>query len=199
MLTIGLTGGIASGKTTVANYFARLGVTIIDADVVAREVVEPGTSAYKEIVQHFGKTITNKNGNLNREKLREIIFSNHQKRLWLEQLLHPLIRARMQEQVKISTSTYCILVIPLLLEKGKAIKVDRILVVDVSESLQKERLAKRDHLNEAQANNILKAQLTRSERLIHADDVIVNDGDLYNLELQVKALHEKYLQLVSLA
>ena len=195
MLTIGLTGGIASGKTTVASYFAKLGTTIIDADIIAREVVEPDTNAYKEIVQHFGKIITNDNRKLNREKLRKIIFNNEQERLWLENLLHPLIRTEIQKQIKTTTSNYCILVIPLLLEKGKAIKVDRILIVDMSESLQEERLIKRDQLSKEQAHSILKAQLTRSERLRHADDIIINDGDFDKLELQIKTLHKKYMRL----
>jgi len=193
MLRIGLTGGIGSGKSTVANYFAALGVPIIDSDVLAREVVNPGTSALKEIVAHFGTTILTKENHLDRAKLRKLIFNHAAEQKWLENLLHPLILQKMAEQIQALSAPYCILVIPLLLEKQ--IPADRILVVDTSNDLQIQRTSQRDKINIKQVRAILQTQLTRTERCAQADDIIHNEGDLAELKQQVRALHEKYLRL----
>lgn len=193
MLIIGLTGGIGSGKTTVANYFAELGIIIIDADQIAREIVEPGTSAFRQIVAKFGQTILTAEGQLDRSKLRELVFADATLRQWLENLVHPLIRARMCELSQHATSPYCILVIPLLLEGKPNELVQRILVVDSSEALQVSRTQARDHVTAGQVISIMATQITRSQRLKAADDLIVNDGDLFHLKAQVKKLHQFYL------
>lgn len=193
MLIIGLTGGIGSGKTTVANYFAALGVTIIDADQIAREVVEPGTSAFQQIVAKFGQVILTAEGQLNRSKLRELIFADANLRQWLENLVHPLIRSRMRELSQQAISPYCILVIPLLLENEPNELVQRILVVDSPEALQVSRTQARDRVTAGQVISIMATQITRSQRLKAADDIIVNDGDLFHLKAQVEKLHQLYL------
>lgn len=195
MLTIGLTGGIGSGKSTVANYFAELGITIIDADLIAREVVVPDSPALQNISQHFGKEILNPNGELDRKKLRDIIFADTQQRDWLENLLHPLIRQVIKQRLLTATSPYCVVVIPLLLEKNMQDWVDRILVVDATEQLQKTRLQQRDQLTAQQIDTMLATQLTRQQRLTAAHDTINNDGDRDALHAQVTALHKKYLAL----
>ncbi|MDF2866910.1 MAG: dephospho-CoA kinase [Gammaproteobacteria bacterium] len=195
MFIIGLTGGIGSGKTTVANYFAELGITIIDADQVAREVVEPGTAAFQQIIAKFGQVILTADGQLNRSKLREFIFADANLRQWLENLVHPQIRSRMRELSKQATSPYCILVIPLLLENKPNELVQRILVVDSPEALQVSRTQARDHLTAGQVISIMVTQMTRSQRLAAADDIIVNDGNLASLKQQVIKMHQKYLSM----
>lgn len=194
-LIIGLTGGIASGKSTVANYFADLGVPIIDADVIAKSLTLPNASVYCKIIAHFGKKIYLKDGSLNRPQLSEIIFTNPIERLWLENLLHPLIYKEMSQQIKLCQALYCILVMPLLVEtKENRFRkmIDRILLVDTNKQEQMQRLRQRDHLTVATAKNILKAQSTRKERLSVADDIIHNDKTLVNLKKQVLILHKKY-------
>lgn len=195
MLKIGLTGGIGSGKSTVANLFAELGIPIIDADVVSRQVVEPGTPALQKIVQHFGEEVLQKDGTLNRAALRDKVFGFDEERLWLEQLLHPLILEEMQIESEAAHGPYCILVIPLLLEIAPYEIIGRILVVDAPETLQTERAIQRDQLSAAQIEAILKAQTNRLQRLAVADDVIHNDGSLADLKQQVLKLHGRYLQL----
>lgn len=197
MLSIGLTGGIGSGKTTVANSFKELGVPIIDADDIAHEITKPNTPELKTIIDHFGKVIINKDGTLNRKKLREIIFSNLQQRLWLEKMLHPAIIRIMKERASQLTSPYCILVIPLLIETKNVGLVDRILVVDAPETLQIERTQKRSQLDEQQIRAILQTQTSRNQRLALADDVIVNDKDIAVLQRKVFELHCKYLKITS--
>lgn len=192
---VGLTGGIASGKSTVAHLFAQHGVGIIDADVVAREIIFPGESTYKTIVAYFGKDIVAKDSNIDRTKLRQIVFNDPAKRLWLEKLLHPLIRERMMLYSRQATSPYCVQVIPLLIETLPYPEINRILVVDVSVETQIERLRKRDHLDEVLINKMLQAQISREERLEHADDILVNEGDLDTLADAVEKLHKKYLEL----
>jgi dephospho-CoA kinase len=195
-MLIGLTGGLGSGKTTVADLFAGLGVTVIDADVIAREVVIPDSDTFKEIVVHFGPDVVDKHGALQRHKLRDIIFADTRARAWLEKLLHPLILQEIHQRVKNIRAPYCIAVIPLLLEKNAHANIDRILVIDAPESLQVKRAMLRDDLTESQVGNILTTQLTRAERLAKADDVIVNDGDLNSLQQKVNELHLKYIASV---
>ncbi|AHY41817.1 dephospho-CoA kinase [Stutzerimonas decontaminans] len=192
---LGLTGGIGSGKTAVADHFASLGVHVVDADQAARWVVEPGRPALAQIVAHFGEGILLPGGGLNRPALRERIFDNPAERQWLEQLLHPLIRAEVAQHLALAESPYAIMVSPLLIESGQYRQVDRVLVVDVPESLQVARTAARDQTSEEQVRSILKVQAAREERLKHADDVLVNDRDLAWLKGEVERLHRFYLTL----
>ena len=193
MLKIGLTGGTASGKSLVADYFADLGIKIIDADVIARKMVAPDTELFKKIVEHFGKSIIAKNGELDRTHISEIIFFNTSEKKWLEELLHPTIYKIMRQEVESATSPYCILVIPLLLETEHEHLVDRILIVDTPEETQIERLKQRDNVDEKQIANIMAAQITRAIRLEKANDIIVNDQTTTHVEEQVKRLHKRYL------
>ncbi len=195
MYRVGLTGGIASGKSTVADLFAKHGVTIIDADVIAREVILPGESAYDAIITYFGKNIIGAEQQIERAKLRQIVFNNPEKRIWLEKLLHPLIRDRMIACSLKANSPYCIHVVPLLIETWPHPEINRILVVDVSVETQIKRLKIRDNLDKDMIENMLQAQISREERLAHADDIIVNEGDLTALVDAVEKLHEKYLRL----
>ena len=192
---VGLTGGIGSGKSAVSYRFEKHGIQIIDADLVAREVVQPGTDALKNIIQHFGSTIIDENGNLLRAKLREIIFSNPNEKTWLENLLHPIIRTEIIQQLDKATSHYAILSSPLLLETKQDLLVNRILVVDVSEELQLARASQRDQNNQEQIKAIMKTQLSREKRCAAAHDVIHNHGDMTELDNQVQALHQRYLQM----
>lgn len=193
-LTIGLTGGIGSGKSTVAKLFAEQGIDVIDADQLAREVTKPHTPALDQIVQHFGKKILNDH-QLDRKQLREVIFNDPKERTWLENLLHPLIRAAMKNKIEKVQSPYCILVIPLLIETKPHPLVKRILVVDVPESLQIKRAMERDQLSLEAVQAVLRSQVSRPQRLQAADDVITNDKDRASLQSQVLHLHERYLRL----
>ncbi|MDF2691202.1 MAG: coaE 1 [Gammaproteobacteria bacterium] len=194
---VGLIGGIGSGKSTVAELFAQLGVKLIDADIVAREMVLPNSQAMQEIAAHFGKTVLNPDNSLNRKALREIIFQDNGSRLWLENLLHPLIREQLVAEAKSAQSPYCMLVIPLLKSKTDYPILNRILAVDVPESIQIARVQLRDKVDEAQAKAIINAQMPRQERLKLADDIIINDGHIFDLEHQVKKLHQLYLNETS--
>jgi dephospho-CoA kinase len=197
MLVIGLTGGIGSGKSTVADLFADLGVPIIDADAKAREVTQPDKPAFLNIVKHFGDDILLSNGTLDRAKLRNIIFSDSKERLWLENLLHPLIREEMQHEINHLTGPYCIAVIPLLLEVEFYSFINRILVVDASLDAQIVRVMTRDKMNKLAVEAILKTQATRVDRKARAQDIIINDGTLADLIPQVEKLHEKYSKMES--
>ncbi len=190
---VGLTGGIGSGKTTVANLFADLGIELVDADIVAREVVEPSTKGYLAIVDHFGKSILDNNQKLDRAELRKRIFSNQAEREWLNNLLHPLIRKEMLEQVNNAKSAYVIMVIPLLFENGLDSLVNRTLVVDISAELQIQRTIIRDKVSAEQVSNIIASQMPRDEKLAKADDIIENQGEIVTLKAQVLALHKMYL------
>lgn len=192
---VALTGGIASGKTAVSDMFAELGVAVIDADVIAREVVAKGSEALHAIVEHFGEQILTDSGALDRQKLRTKVFSNEQERLWLNNLLHPLIRAEMKRRQDVADSVYSISVIPLLFESGQYKDYDRVLVVDCPEDVQLERLMARDHSSKEQAQAILDKQASRQQRLSIADDVIVNDSDLHSLKQSVITLDNQYRQL----
>ncbi|MCS6096759.1 dephospho-CoA kinase [Shewanella baltica] len=192
---VGLTGGIGSGKTTVANLFAAEGVALVDADIVAREVVAPGSKGLEAIVTHFGAEILTPEGELDRAKLRQRIFSHPEEREWLNQLLHPMIRQEMLAQVEKATSAYVIMVVPLLFENGLDRLVNRTLVVDISPELQINRTVKRDNVDASQVNNIIISQCSRSEKLARADDIIDNQGEISTLKREVLALHQRYLQL----
>ncbi|MDT3337105.1 dephospho-CoA kinase [Shewanella sp. SP1S1-7] len=192
---VGLTGGIGSGKTTVANLFAAEGITLVDADIIAREVVAPGSKGLEAIVTHFGTEILTPEGELDRAKLRQRIFSHPEEREWLNQLLHPMIRQEMLAQVEKATSAYVIMVVPLLFENGLDRLVNRTLVVDISPELQINRTVKRDNVDASQVNNIISSQCSRSEKLARADDIIDNQGEISTLKREVLALHQRYLQL----
>lgn len=193
---IGLTGGIASGKTTVANLFKQqFKIDIVDADIVAREVVEPGTPGLNAIIEHFGADIVHDDQALDRAKLREKIFSNPEEKAWLNGLLHPMIREKMIEDLEQVTSDYALLVVPLLVENKLDSLCDRVLVVDVDPQTQISRTVKRDNVSEEQANAILASQASREQRLALADDVVKNNPDDPDLLLQITDLHEKYLAM----
>ncbi len=192
---LGLTGGIGSGKTAVADHFASLGVHVVDADQAARWVVEPGCPALQQIAEHFGEGILLPNGGLDRAALRKRVFRSPEERKWLEQLLHPLIRAEIARHLALAESPYAIMVSPLLVESGQYRQVDRVLVVDVPEALQIQRTIGRDQASEEQVRAILKVQAGREERLRHADDVLLNDRDLSWLKSEVERLHRFYLTL----
>lgn len=195
MLTVGLTGGIGSGKSTVAECFARLGVDQVDADQLAREVVLPGSEALQAIAARFGAGVITSDGELNRAALRKIVFADEQQRLWLESLLHPLIGELLKQRLQQCQSAYCLLISPLLLETRQHELVDRVLVVDVSEDTQLRRALKRDGSDENTIRGIMAAQLPRRERLARADDVIDNEPAAETLDSRVAALHERYLEL----
>ena len=192
---LGLTGGIGSGKSAAAQCFAELGIHLVDADNAARWVVEPGRPALAQIAEHFGAGVLQTDGTLNRAALRELIFKDPQQRVWLEGLLHPLIREEIKQYLASAQSPYAILVSPLLLETSQHQMVQRVLVIDVPEAVQIERTVLRDKTNEAQVRAILKAQASREERLSRADDVIVNDRDPAWLKSEVERLHYFYLTL----
>lgn len=192
---LGLTGGIGSGKSAAAQCFIDLGVHLVDADNAARWVVEPGRPALAQIAEHFGAGVLQADGTLNRSALRELIFKDPQQRVWLEGLLHPLIREEIRQYLARAESAYAILVSPLLLETSQHQMVQRVLVIDVPESVQIERTVLRDRTNEDQVRAILKAQASREERLRRADDVILNDRDPAWLKSEVERLHHFYLTL----
>ncbi len=192
---LGLTGGIGSGKSAVAEAFGELGVHWVDADHAARWVVEPGRPALAQIVRHFGEGVLAADGSLDRAALRGLIFQDPEQRKWLEQLLHPLIRQEVAEYLAKAQSAYAIMVSPLLIESGQYRQTDRVLVVDVPEALQLQRAARRDQASEEQIRAIVNAQASREERLRHADDVLLNDRDLGWLKAEVERLHNFYLTL----
>jgi len=192
---VGLTGGIASGKSLVADLFAQLGVPVIDTDRVAREVVEPGQPALADIVDRFGADILMPDGSLHRRKLRQRIFEVAEDRAALEAILHPVIRARSLELAETAGGSYQILVVPLLVETGFAELVNRVLVVDCPEQQQLERLLARDEESPDQAARIIAAQIPRSDRLQAADDIIDNSGAIADARRQVEDLHQQYLMM----
>lgn len=192
---IALSGGVASGKSTVANLFAQLGVPIIDADIIARQVVAKGSQPLRHIISHFGEQLLLANGELDRAKLRDIIFNNEQQRIWLNQYLHPIIQQETNRQIQQIESPYLIWVVPLLIENQLCKFADRILIIDTLASNQLARLQKRDNINENLAKNMLSSQVSNTERLSYADDIIVNSGQSSALFSQVEHLHNKYLRL----
>lgn len=194
-LTIGLTGGIASGKSTVAQEFMRLGADVIDADDVAREVVAPGEPALDEIVQLFSPEVLNDSGELDRAALRKRVFNDKQARRQLESIIHPRVRKRLEEAKNRSKAPYVILVVPLLAEGRLERMMDRILVVDVPEEVQIARLVQRDGIDRHLAERMLKAQASREQRLAIADDVFTNTGGLDSVSAVVRRLHNAYLKM----
>ncbi len=197
MLKIGLTGGIGSGKTAASNHFAQLGVSVIDTDLIARELVAPGQPALAEIEAMFGPEILDTAGRLNRAALRARVFDDARARSGLEGILHPRIRETMLARGAATDAPYVVFVIPLLFETGQQTLVDRALVIDVSEPVQRERVAARDGLRPEDVDGILKAQFKRDQRLRLADDVIVNDGTLNDLKQAVESQHERYLAMAT--
>ncbi len=192
---LGLTGGIGSGKSAAAQCFIALGVHVVDADHAARWVVEPGRPALTKIVEHFGPTVLQADGTLNRSALRGLIFEDAEQRRWLEALLHPLIAQEIQRDLASATSPYAILVSPLLIESGQYKLTRRVLVIDAPQQLQVQRTMLRDSSSEEQVQAILNVQASREERLSHADDVLVNDRDHAWLQSEVERLHHFYLTL----
>ncbi len=194
---VGLTGGIASGKSTAAKFFGALGVPILDSDQIARDVVEPGQPPLERLVARFGPSILTPDGHLDRPALRDIVFSDPKARADLEALTHPAIGAALEARSATAGGPYQILVIPLLVEKHLGSQVNRVLVVDCDEALQIRRLRARDGSTPKQAQAILDAQVSRSTRLKAADDVITNDADMSAVSAQVTALHARYLELAA--
>ncbi|WP_153913817.1 dephospho-CoA kinase [Shewanella sp. TC10] len=196
---VGLTGGIGSGKTTIANQFFDLGIELVDADVIAREVVEKGTDGFKKITSHFGSEVIDDSGSLDRAKLRIKIFNNETERQWLNNLLHPLIRSHMLNAVENATSPYVIMIVPLLFENGLDSLVNTTLVVDIPPHEQIARTAKRDGVNSTEVKKILNRQMSRELRLKQADNVIDNTQSPEELRNTVQLLHLKYLAQASSA
>jgi dephospho-CoA kinase len=193
---IGLSGGIASGKTTVANLFnEHFNIDIVDADIVAREVVALGSGGLTQITAHFGEAILLEDGTLNRSKLRELIFSDPKQKLWLNDLLHPMIRDKIDSDLSKVTSPYALLVAPLLIENHMQGMADRVLIVDVPVEVQIERTMNRDNVSREQVASILKSQASREQRLAVADDVIKNHTKNQELLPQITDLHQKYLAI----
>lgn len=193
--TIALTGGVGSGKSSVARAFARLDITVVDADIISREIVTTEQPTLHKMVEHFGKRILNEDGTLHRRYLREIIFSQAEERIWLENLLHPLINARAKAYIARAHSPWCLWVVPLLVEKNLQHQADRVLVVDVDESVQLQRVMARDEINASQAKKLIAVQASREARLAIADDIIDNNGAPEAIFPQVVELNRRYLSM----
>ncbi len=194
-MIIGLTGGIGSGKSTVAQFFRELGVLVIDADQITRQLVQPNQPALKKIVAYFGSHILQDDKTLDRKKLRNIIFEDPNARLWLENLLHPLVKQKIVHTPVSSSIPYIIVEVPLLIEAHFHDVVDRILVIDSPESLQIQRVVQRDNIDAKEIQAIINTQATRATRLAEADDVIFNEGTVEELKKQVEVYHEKVSDL----
>jgi len=198
MLRIGLTGGIASGKSAASDYFASLGIPVIDTDLLSRELVQPGSEGLQRIVETFGKSVLDETGALDRARLRELVFASDTQRGQLEDILHPLIRDRVEELVAtIGNAPYVIIVIPLLVETRYPIPVDRVLVIDTAEAQQLDRLMQRDDISIEQAKIMLDAQASREQRLQEADDVVHNNASIEELQAQLLTLHYDYLEIAA--
>lgn len=197
MLRIGLTGGIGSGKSTVASLFAMRGVPVIDTDEIARSLTEPGQETFDEIVRAFGDTILDENRRIDRNRLRERVFDNADERRRLEAILHPRIRVTVEKKIDALDVPYGIVVVPLLIESGFSNLVDRILVVDAMENVQIQRTAARTGLSETEIRKIMSAQASRAQRLQQANDVIENNGDRKRLEAEVERMHQWYLSIAA--
>jgi dephospho-CoA kinase len=192
---IGVTGGIGCGKSTICREFSALGAPVVDTDEVAREVVAPGTPGLAAVVAHFGEDILAADGTLDRRRLRSIVFADATQRQWLEALLHPLIRARTDAHVLSANYPYCLVCIPLLVERGGGNRVDRVLVIDCPPAVQIERVMARDKLTALEVEAIMQTQAPRAARLAAADDVIENIGDVETVRPAIRALHQRYLDL----
>ena len=197
IFTVVLTGGIASGKSAVSACFEKLGSPIVDTDIIAREVVEPGRPALQQIAEEFGNEFLEPDGRLNRNRMRQAIFSDPGQKGRLETILHPPIGKEVLRQVMELDAPYCIIVIPLYAESSSYAWIDRVLVVDVCEEVQIERVMARDRISRGQAQSILNSQADRRDRLALADDVLDNNGGLAELPAKVAILHDKYLALAS--
>ena len=191
-LRVGLTGGIGSGKTTVAELFRQRGVTVIDADDIAHALIEPGQPGYNAVLEYFGRDIAGESGTLDRKRMRQLVFSNPEKRQALESILHPLVYNEIQDRIATIDSAYCIIAIPLLLETGGGRYVDRVLAVDCNEEDQIQRAMARDNTDRDDIMSIMATQVTRERRLAEADDIIRNDRDISHLVQQVAELDSRY-------
>ena len=194
-LTIALTGGIGSGKTSIASIFKSLGVPIIDSDTISKEIILPGKPCFKDIVNEFGEEILTNKGTIDRYKLRDIIFNNDKARIKLENIIHPVVFKNIDTEISLINYPYCLVIIPLLIETKSTEKFDRILVIDALESLQFERIVKRDDISPILIKKIIKTQVKRKERLRYANDIIVNNDKIINLNKSINTLHKKYLRL----
>ena len=197
MFVVGLTGGIGSGKTAATDFLAQQGITIVDADLASRVVVEPGQPALQHIADHFGEHVLTADGALDRRALREIVFADADALKVLEGITHPAIGEELKRQIAVSQSIYTVLVSPLLLETSQKALVDRILVIDAPAELQVKRAMERDHVPEEQIAAIIKAQMERTKRLDQADDVVENHGSLQVLHEQLTSLHQRYLEMAN--
>lgn len=191
---LGLTGGIGAGKTLVSNHLAALGIEIVDADIIARDVVAIGSDGLNAIEQHFGKTILLDDGSLNRAKLREIIFADSEQKSWLNNLMHPLIRQNITAQLDAATSPYVVLSAPLLFENKLDALCDHTLLVDVPTEVQLARTANRDSVSTEQVKNIIAAQMSREDKQQKADSIIDNHRDIDSVLIDVEELHHVFLQ-----
>ena len=195
LLTIALTGGIGSGKTSIASIFKNLGVPIIDSDAISKEIILPGKPCFKDIVNEFGEEILTNKGTIDRYKLRDIIFNNDKARIKLENIIHPVVFKNIDTEISLINYPYCLVIIPLLIETKSTERFDRILVIDALESLQFERIVKRDDISPILIKKIIKTQAKRKERLRYANDIIVNNDTIMNLNKSINTLHKKYLGL----
>ena len=195
VLTIALTGGIGSGKTSIASIFKNLGVPIIDSDTISKEIILPGKQCFKDIVNEFGEEILTNKGTIDRYKLRDIIFNNDKARIKLENITHPIIFKNIDIQTSLINYPYCLVIVPLLIETKSVKYFDKVLLVDTLENIQFERVAKRDSMSPTLVRKIIKTQATRSERLKYADDIIENNNEIGNLNEYINILHKKYLTL----
>ncbi len=195
VLTIALTGGIGSGKTSIASIFKSLGVPIIDSDTISKEIILPGKPCFKDIVNEFGEEILTDKGTIDRYKLRDIIFNNDKARIKLENITHPIIFKNIDIQISLINYPYCLVIVPLLVETKSTERFDRILVIDALESLQFERIVKRDDISPILIKKMIKTQAKRKERLRYANDIIVNNDKIINLNKSINTLHKKYLGL----
>ncbi len=198
MFSVGLTGGIASGKTTISDLFAARGIPVIDTDIISRQLLEPGELAFDQVSEHFGGEILQPDGSIDRKRLREIVFNDRAAKTWLETMLHPLIFQRSLEAIQSSAEgAYVLVVVPLLFETNFQSLVDRVLAVDCPAERQIERLVNRDRIDAGLAQKMLEQQLSNADRLARAHDVIDNRGDGSDLDSQVERLHRRYLQLAA--
>ena len=195
LLTIALTGGIGSGKTSIASIFKSLGVPIIDSDTISKEIILPGKPCFKDIVNEFGEEILTNKGTIDRYKLRDIIFNNDKARIKLENITHPIIFKNIDIQTSLINYPYCLVIVPLLIETKSVKYFDKVLLVDTLENIQFERVTKRDNISPTLLRKIIKTQATRSERLKYADDIIENNNEIGNLNEHINILHKKYLTL----
>ena len=195
VLTIALTGGIGSGKTSIASIFKSLGVPIIDSDTISKEIILPGKPCFKDIVNEFGEEILTNKGTIDRYKLRDIIFNNDKARIKLENITHPIIFKNINIQTSLINYPYCLVIVPLLIETKSVKYFDKVLLVDTLKNIQFERVAKRDSMSPTLLRKIIKIQATRSERLKYADDIIENNNEIGNLNEHINILHKKYLTL----